>query len=300
MDTMKFLNAAWPSVPGVVKTTVEGTPYLTEPGVALLARTEANFDAVHAEFLTGFDDELDFGNYSEDPVALDELPGGEAIAKFAGQLCYMSFGPNRTMNGDVDKYLENIKSSGHGSVLEHANFTFLMYGSDRSFTHELVRHRAGAAYSQVSQRYVDGKVLRFVEREEFQDDPLLHAMFMQRIDHAAKEYEAIAHRLMTAQEKAGGILSGGSKRDRRKKVNQAARACLPNETEAAIVMTGNGRAWRHVLEMRASEHADTQIRRVAMKVYQCLVHVAPSLFGDYVVKELSDGTLALETTYRKV
>ncbi len=296
----EFFNEAYPSIPGKVAHTENGTPYLTEPGVALVAKTVSNFDAVYEEFLSGFDESLNFDDYSEDPIDLGNLPGGEAIAKFAGQLCYMSFGPNRTKNADVGKYLENIKSSGHGSVLEHANYSFLIYGGDRSFTHELVRHRAGAAYSQVSQRYVDGKILRFVEREEFQNDPLLHSMFENRTEKNAAEYDAIAHRLLQLQHTSGGILSGATKRDLRKKVNQAARACLPNETEAPVVMTGNGRTWRHVCEMRASEHADTQIRRMLMKVYFCLNHVAPALFEDYGVKELSDGTLALETAYRKV
>lgn len=297
---MTFYNDKYPSVPGKVAQTANGTPYLTEPGVALIARTEANFDAVQKEFLPGFDAELNFDDYFNDPVDFEFVPSGEALAKFAGQLCYMSFGPNRTKNEDVEKYLDNIKSSGHGSVLEHANYSFLIYGGDRSFTHELVRHRAGAAYSQVSQRYVDGKVLRFCERQEFQDDPLLHTMFESWIDKAAAEYEMRAHHLMMLQKKSGGILAGDNKRDLRKKVNQAARACLPNETEAPVVMTGNGRAWRHVLEMRASEHADTQIRRVTMKIYACLNHVAPAMFGDYEVKELSDGTLALQTGWRKV
>lgn len=293
------MNDAFPSIPGKVARTEAGTPYLTEPGIALISKPTVCFDAVYEEYLSGFDDELDFDDYREDPVDLEELDGGDALAKFAGQLCYMSFGPNRTKNVEVGKYLDNIKSSGHGSVLEHANYSIFMYGADRSFTHELVRHRAGAAYSQVSQRYVDGKVLRFVERKEFQDDALLHHMFVNWIDRSAAEYEARAYRLMELQ-KAGGILAGTNKRDLRKKVNQAARACLPNETEAPIVMTGNARTWRHVLEMRASEHADTQIRKVAMKIYQCLVFVSETIFEDYRVKELYDGTLALETKYRKV
>ena len=299
METIEFLNDEYPSIPGKVTQTANGTPYLTEPGIALIAKTVSNFDAVYEEFLSGFDESLDFGDYSEDPISLDELPGGESLAKFAGQLCYMSFGPVRTKNAEVGKYLENIKSSGHGSVLEHANYSFLLYGGDRSFTHELVRHRAGAAYSQVSQRYVDGKVLRFCERPEFQKDPLLHNLFESWIDRSALEYETRAHHLME-QQKSGGILGGANKRDLRKKVNQAARACLPNETEAPVVMTGNARTWRHVLEQRASIHADTQIRRVAMKIYICLNHVASCIFEDYEVQELSDGTLALETKYRKV
>src|SRR5437773_10638219 len=59
-------------------------------------------------------------------------------------------------------YLDNIKNQGHGSVLEHANYSLLLEGVSRSLTHELVRHRAGFAYGQLSQRYVDEPEANFV------------------------------------------------------------------------------------------------------------------------------------------
>lgn len=293
----EFTDELWPSIPGEVRKTVAGTPYLTSPGVALISQPSTYLHLACEEFLGGFDEDLDFMQYLNDLVV--PLPEAEAVVKFAGQLCYASFGPNRTMNEDASKYLDNIKSSGHGSVMEHANFSFLIYGADRSFTHELVRHRAGAAYSQISQRYVDGKVLRFVEREEFQGDPDLHRLFEQRIDSAVADYEYVAKRLLELQA-TSEILSADSKRDARKKVNQAARALLPNETEAPIIMTANVRSWRHVVEMRASKHADTQIRRVGVMLFKCLSTVAPMLFEDYSLLTLPDGTQAVETKYRKV
>jgi thymidylate synthase (FAD) len=88
-----------------------------------------------------------------------------------------SFGPKRTTNDRAERYFANLSSSGHGSVYEHASFSFLCYGISRSTTHEVVRHRAGTAYSQLSQRYVSGKVLRFVERPEYQEVPALNARF---------------------------------------------------------------------------------------------------------------------------
>ena len=83
-------------------------------------------------------------------------------------------------------------------------------------------------------------------------------------------------------------------------MQQAARSVLPNETEAPIVVTGNVRAWRHFLEMRASAHAETEIRALAYRAYLCLVAAEPLLFGDYQITALPDGTQALETEFRKV
>lgn len=251
-------------------------------------------------FLNGFDPDLGFQDYLKDsPFSISPA---ERLCKFAGQLFYMSFGTTRTMNADADRYFNNsIKKSGRGSVLEHANFSFLFYGISRSLTHELVRHRGGFAYSPVSQRYVDGKALRFVERPNDAVDPELHYKFMDRIDRAAKEYKEKAQRLLVLQKDGShGILIGEAKRDRRKKVNQSARSLLPNETEAPIVTTANVRSWRHFLEMRASEHAEVEIRALAYRAFLCLKHAAPILFNDYKEKELSDGTRVLKTKYRKV
>ncbi len=223
----------------------------------------------------------------------------DGIVHFSGN-CYASFGPKRTPNGQAEKYLLNIKSSGHGSVLEHAAFSLLLYGVSRSLTHELVRHRAGTAISQLSQRYVSGRVLRFVERPEYRDDPELHELFTRRIDAAAAAYHRMTELLLERQKAGTEILSGEARTDLRKKVQQCSRSLLPNETEAPLVMTANVRAWRHIIEMRANPHAEVEIRALAFRIYTVLRQVAPLLFGDYEERHLPDGTWAVESPYVKV
>jgi thymidylate synthase (FAD) len=212
----------------------------------------------------------------------------------------MSFGPKRTFNEQAERYFNNLKSSGHGSVFEHATFSLLLYGISRSLTHELIRHRAGFGYSQLSQRFVSGRMLRFVERPEYQGDADLHAQFLQRIERAASEYTALTERLLEMQQAGVSILSAEAKTDLRKKVQQSARSVLPNETEAPMVVTGNARAWRHVIEMRASAHAETEIRELAVRIFLCLRLVDPILFGDYTLEQLSDGTYIVKSEYEKV
>jgi thymidylate synthase (FAD) len=276
--------------------TERGTPYLRSPGIVTLSRPQVDIAGL-STFLEGFDPSLGFTDYTADPHA---LPDAAQLCKAAGQLCYMSFSPKRTWNENARRYFDNILNSGHGSVLEHAGFSLLCYGISRSVTHELVRHRAGFAYSQVSQRYVSGKVLRFVERPEYAADAVLHAQFEARIDRAAADYEATANRLLELQKSGTEILGAEARTDLRKKVQQAARSLLPNEAEAPIVVTGNVRAWRHFLEMRANEHAETEIRALAMAAYHCLVQCEPLLFGDYRIVDLPDGTQAVDTDFRKV
>ena len=156
-----------------------------------------------------------------------------------------------------------------------ANFNFLLYGISRSVTHELVRHSAGVAISQISQRYVSGAVLRFVERPEYQEDEELHRLFEERADRAAAEYEAMAERLLERQEGGASMLTADYKTDARKKVQQTARSLLPNETEAPMVFTGNVRALRHIIEMRADAHAESEIRNLALRLFLCLRTVGP-------------------------
>ena len=275
-------------IPSEVYYTKQMTPYLKEPGVALVSRTTALLSNT-ADFLDGFDEDLGFIGYLGDEL----IEPGARVCKFAGQMCYLSLGDKRTKNKDADVYFDNIVSSGHTSVLEHCVLGFLFYGVSRSFTHEAVRHRVGLSPSQVSQRYVDGTKLRFVERPEWQEDEWLHSQFGQRIDEAKNTYDHIAGYLLKKQSSGDELLSAERKTDLRKKVNQAARSVLPNETEAPIVFTGNVRAWHHFLDLRASEHAEIEIRAVAFRVYLIASKVEPLLFQDYEPYQLSDGTWAV-------
>jgi thymidylate synthase (FAD) len=273
-----------------------GIPYLLNPGVVVIARPQVNVGGI-AGFLDGFDTSLHFPEYVNDPTT---LPDGAQVCKIAGQVCYMSFGQDRTFNAQAERYFNNLKSSGHGSVLEHANFSLLLYGISRSVTHELVRHRAGFSFAQQSQRYVSGRVLRFVERPEYREDEQLHSHFLQRIERAASEYAMLTDRLVEMQQSGVNILTAEERRDLRKKVRQCARSVLPNETEAPIVVTANARAWRHFIEMRASAHAEIEIRELAFRIFLCLVRTDPILFSDYTIEQLSDGTYTVKTDYDKV
>lgn len=273
-----------------------GVLYLTQPGVVILARPTMNLEGL-ADFLNGFDESLHFSEYLDDP---NRLPDGAQLCKVAGQLCYMSFGRGRTFNENAERYFNNLKSSGHGSVFEHANYSVLLYGISRSVTHELIRHRAGFSYSQLSQRYVSGRMLRFVERPEYSSDEQLHAQFLERIERASREYTTLTNRLLEMQQSGTRILSAEARTDLRKKVQQCARSVLPNETEAPIVVTANARAWRHFIEMRASSHAEIEIRELAVRVYLCLAQTDPILFGDYTLEQLPDGTYNVKTEFEKV
>jgi thymidylate synthase (FAD) len=222
----------------------------------------------------------------------DTSTPAEALPEIAGRLCYMSFAKPRP--GGNAAYLHHIKEVGHGSVLEHTTWNFIITGVSRSFTHELVRHRAGFGYSQLSQRYVDESVADFVEPDCIADDGELHEVWRTAVAGAQEAYVKLVSGL---QEKFSDV---EDKTLRRKMARQAARSVLPNATETKIFVTANARALRHFVELRCSEHAETEIRIVAGQVLEILRREAPSIFGDYEYVDLPDGTRAAQTSQTKV
>ena len=217
---------------------------------------------------------------------------GERLAEFAGRLCYMS--QANPANRSTREYLENIKRQRHGSVLEHANYSLLLEGVSRSLTHELVRHRAGFAYSQLSQRYVDESDAAFVVPPAMLDDERLEREWREEIERALAAYTRLVGELM---ERYAWI---PERTHRRKMAREAARSVLPNSTETKIVVTANARAWRTMLELRAGEGADLEIRRLAVAVLRVLLDEAPGFFSDFEIYEADDRRDAARVGYHKV
>jgi thymidylate synthase (FAD) len=223
---------------------------------------------------------------------IGESTDGERLAEFAGRLCYMS--QKNPANRTTREYLENIKKQGHGSVLEHANYSLLLEGVSRSLTHELVRHRAGFAYSQLSQRYVDESDAAFVVPPAIIGDDALVAAWKAQIESAQATYIALVDKLMTRYAWVD------DKVHRRKMAREAARGVLPNSTETKIVVTGNARAWRTMLELRSSEGAEFEIRRMAIAVLRVLQQEASGFFADFETYVAPDRAESARLSYHKV
>ncbi len=254
---------------------------IREPSVFLVGRQTVN----HAE-IDRFLHEHGVSWQSDTEIA------GEYLSEVAGRVCYMSFAKPRP--GGNKGYLDHILDVRHGSVLEHAVWNFIFTGVSRSFTHELIRHRAGFGYSQLSQRYVDESIAEYVEPDCIAEDPELHQIWLQAIDQVHLAYVELTKRLMDK------FKDEENRTLRRKLARQAARSVLPNATETKIFVTANARALRHFVELRGNRDAEVEIRKVAIKVLQIMQKEAPNLFGDYQLNSLADGTLEAVTPNRKV
>jgi thymidylate synthase (FAD) len=270
---------------GRIMAGVETEPALhiiREPKVYLVGR-----QVVDEEALAAFLSDHDVSHWSTDSEV-----AGEKLIETAGRVCYMSF--QRPRPGGNRAYIGHLLEVGHGSVLEHAVFNLLITGVSRSLTHELVRHRAGFGFSQLSQRFVDESQCSFVEPEVIADDPELHRLWLDAVQASQVAYRALADRL-TAK-----LQAIPDRTARRKKAREAARSVLPNATETEIFVTANARALRHFIEMRGDAAADVEIRRLAIAVFKLLEKEAPNLFGDYTLIDLPEGGQAVTTEHRKV
>jgi thymidylate synthase (FAD) len=260
-------------------TTSKPLRVVREPRVRLISR-----QSVDPEAIAAFLDEEGVSWQTDTEV------GAERLAEMAGRICYMSYGKGRKTNRE---FIGHIVEVGHGSVLEHAVWSFLVTGVSRSFTHELIRHRH-FSYSQLSQRYVDESDSAYIEPDVIAGDPELDAIWRESVDAARAAYD----RLVEGLEKH--FTDVPEKTLRRKLARQAARSVLPNATETKIVVTGNARALRHFIELRGSEHAEVEIRKVAVAMLEILRREAPNLFADYTLVPLADGTSATNTPHPKV
>lgn len=220
----------------------------------------------------------------------DEREGGQHLAEFAGRACYQSWSKPNPVTATNEGYLAHILDVKHGSVLEHGSLSFYVTGISRSLSHELVRHRPGMAYSQLSQRYVAAEDSNLIVAPELRDVPGADEILAEAMSAAVRAYDRL-YKLMAAKLELEGVEGT----EARKRARQAARAVMPNMTETRIVVTGNLRAWRHFLTVRAAAPADHEIREVAMLIYDEMIKRVPNAVQDFRVVTLHDGTRALES-----
>jgi len=253
----------------------------SQPSVYVVGRQMCDQDEIK-QFLD--DHEVQWESDTNEPA--------ELLTEMAGRICYMSFAKPRP--GGNKAYLSHILEVGHGSVLEHGMWNLVITDISRSLTHELVRHRAGFGYSQLSQRYVDESVAEYVEPEIIAADPELHEIWLKTVQAAHDGYCELAEKLNAK------LAHVTDRTSRRKQARQAARSVLPNATETKIFVTANARALRHFIELRGTRHADDEIRTLAIAILLVMKEEAPNIFGDYELVEYEIGKFEVLTQYRKV
>jgi thymidylate synthase (FAD) len=243
----------------------------TTPQVFLVARPSVNVDGMRAylESVGG----ASWLDMRED--AREDLNDGELLAEFGGRMCYRSWEPGLNPNvtrirTDQKEYFANVLRSAHGSVLEHANFSFAFRNVSRVFTHELIRHRAGSAFSQESLRYV-----RLTDIG-FRVPPALEPLR----DQVISLVEQLEEFQLSAAEQLE-IDNGEMPFHVKKEITSALRRLAPTGLSTDILWTANVRTLRHVVEMRTDPGAEEELRSVFNLVAEIMKREAPSLFQDF-------------------
>ena len=214
-----------------------------------------------------------------------ERDGGfpaEELVEVSGRLCYLSFGKGRQSPRSNSEYIENLIAQGHESVLEHVNWSFVLTGVSRGFTHQLVRHRVGFAYSQLSQQYHDDSEACFVAPPSIVSSKELFDSWEMDISKTMVTYKEI----LSLAENTG--TKGISAKEKKRELRTAARSVLPNAIETKIVVTANARALRHFFKMRGALDGDWEMRKVACALFNIVSSEAPALFADFEIEELDD------------
>lgn len=241
-----------------------------------------------------------------------EIPSGPSVTDpallvaLAAKRCYMSFEPGLNPNvtkvrADLTEYLDNILASGHGSVVEHAVYTFAIEGVSRVFTGEMNRHRAGWAISEGSMRFI-----RFEKDVPWWMPTSLTITPKDDHDLATRKARSVsvfdrAFRQMTENyQELLQIWEMDSKHHNfsyKKKVTSCLRRIIGMGVATGGVWTGNLRALRHVITMRANEPtAEEEIFHVFSRIAEIMIEKERMLFGDF--KKDLNGSIV--PGYRKV
>jgi thymidylate synthase (FAD) len=256
-----------------------------KPEVYLVSQTLINWE------------ELDeyFGSVGTSEFGLLGVNDTQDLVETAGRLCYRSWEPGLNKNvtrvrKDQEEYIENILRSGHGSVLEHVSFGFIFRNVSRVFTHEMVRHRTGSAFSQESLRYVRLDELKFWFPDWMRDDE------WEDLKEVLDDYLREAERLQSYMSVRFGLDQPGVSFHEKKSKTSFMRRFAPEGLATDIMWTGNIRTLRHVIESRTADGAEEEMRLVFGEVARQCVAEAPYLFQDFT--ELESG--AWVPQYRKV
>lgn len=226
--------------------------------------------------------------------------GATELVEFCGRLCYRSWkvGLNKNVTKvrtNTGEYVLNILTSKHGSVIEHAHFTFVLRDVSRVLTAEWNRHRH-PNISEQSLRYVRLDDLRFRLPPVLPEEVLLQgAELVGQIESFlswAAEYCGL--------DNEGDEIEGNVPFAEKKIITSALRRFAPMGISTDEVWTANLRDIRHILDVRTNPHAEEEIRIVANLLGDIMAERCPYFFQDYTLKPQETGPPAWAALYEKV
>jgi thymidylate synthase (FAD) len=250
------------------------------PKVFHIGSTTIDVDTIR-QYLV-YSNNTEFGTELNLAVNKDELD--IVLCSIYAKLCYksLSLGQNANISTtrDYESNIENCFNHGHLSVFEHFNLNFIVTDCSRIFSHELVRHRVGTAFSQTSGRYCR------LDEIDLVLDPILEPVkedVTEIISYLEQKYATMAQKLGLLDEKSF---------DRKKKLTSALRRIAPNGQSNEMGFSVNIRSLRHLVMLRTNRGAEWEIRQVFNQVYQIIKEKCPLIFFG-AKEEIVEGQLEI-------
>lgn len=267
-----------------------------EPEVFILAETSLNVT------IPGTNGYYDFLAYLGVPNwQTDAASDAEQLMEAAGKLCYLSFSTDLNKNltkvgtrNNYDYLQKGIVGTKHGSVLEHGTITAAFMNVSRVFTHELVRHRPGSAYSQVSGRYVRTDSIDMYLPSVIAENEAATKVF----ERAATQMEENVMELV--QIFKIDDMKTAAEFSLKKILTSAFRRIIGNGQANHIIATYNHRSLRHIFEVRTNQHAEEEIRVVFYKLFKLIHSKYPAIYGDAKISEPIGGIPEVTFEHSKV
>lgn len=225
-----------------------------------------------------------------------EIPPEETVSDpallvaLAAKQCYMAFEPGLNPNvnkvrKDMVEYLDNVMKQRHGSVLEHAVFSFGINGCSRVFTGEMNRHRAGVGISERSMRYIRYTNIKFwmpeCFRESLNDHPVIAEKKRLSRERLLSEFESQEKMMAFFADVWKDELLPESTFHAKKVLTSAFRRGIGMGIATGGIWSLNMRALRHVIALRTDAGAEEEIVHVYKKVGKIMIAQVPELFGDF-------------------
>ena len=178
----------------------------------------------------------------------------------ACRTCYRS--EDKISDESYKNLLTNCLNRGHESVLEHEKITVRIY-SDIGTYKDLTRHRF-ASFSVESTRYCSYNKDKYgneitVVNPVYMEDKEVFETWKKAIEDMEKAY-------MKMKELGAST--------------DMCREVLPHSTAAEYTMTANIREWKHILELRTTNHVHPAIRQVLIPLLLLFKEQMPEIFGD--------------------
>jgi flavin-dependent thymidylate synthase len=177
---------------------------------------------------------------------------------------------------DAERLVSSLltkKPRPHDSIIEHGNISFL-FEMSRICSHEQVRHKIGLGLTQMSTRFIEEKnVVRFIKPPHIPDEDLGDYTSQMVEDAEAPDWVIIAHEAVRGYRDlrtSHGEFGQNVKRE-------SARYILPHCLATHIGITGNFRAWRHIIRERTAKPAAPEIKGLYFQVKEHLARISPVL-----------------------